>query len=132
VGEVGLGFNAIPFLIVIGLFLAMMLALMVGRYLGRRHPSDEMASARTRLTAVEAAIFGLLGLLVAFTFSGASSRYDLRRQMTVDESNAIGTAYLRLDLLSAQAQPALREKFRRYLEARIAAYRLLPDIRSVV
>ena len=129
-GEVGLGINAIPFLIVIGLFLGMMLALMVGRYLGRRHPPDEMASARTRLTAVEAAIFGLLGLLVAFTFSGASSRYDLRRQMTVDESNAIGTAYLRLDLLPAQAQPALREKFRRYLEARIAAYRLLPDIEA--
>jgi len=111
VGEVGLGFNAIPFLIVIGLFLAMMLALMVGQYMRRRHLLDEMASARTRLTAVEAAIFGLLGLLVAFTFSGASSRYDVRRQITVDESNAIGTAYLRLDLLPAQAQPVLREKF---------------------
>ena len=91
------------------------LALAAGRYLGRRNISQETETARIRLTAVEAAIFGLMGLMIAFTFSGAANRYELRRQMTVDEANAIGTAYLRLDLLPAQAQPALREKFRRYL-----------------
>jgi hypothetical protein len=77
---------------------------------------------------VESAIFGLMGLMVAFTFSGASTRYEMRRQLTVEEANAIGTAYLRLDLLPAASQPALRKKFRRYAEARIAVYRLLPDI----
>jgi hypothetical protein len=125
-----LSYNTLSFLVVIGLFLGMLLALAVGRYLGRRNISDEMESARIRLTAVEAAIFGLMGLLIAFTFSGAASRYELRRQLTVDEANVIGTAYLRLDLLPAQTQPALREKFRRYLEARIAVYRLLPDLEA--
>ena len=51
-----------------------------------------------------------------------------RRVMTADEANAIGTAHLRLDLLSADAQPALREKFRRYTQARLAVYQLLPDM----
>ena len=46
----------------------------------------------------------------------------------VEETNDIGTAYLRLDLLPADAQPVLRESFRRYLDARIEIYRKLPDI----
>jgi hypothetical protein len=69
-----------------------------------------------------------MGLMIAFTFSGAAARYELRRQLVVEEANAIGTAYLWLDLLLAASQPALREKFRRYVEARIAVYRVLPDI----
>ena len=44
-------------------------------------------------------MFALLGLLIAFTFSGALSRFDVRRVQAVDEANAIGTAYLRIDLL---------------------------------
>ena len=125
-----MSYNALAFLVVIGLFIGMLLSLAVGLYLGRRNMSHETETARIRLTAVEAAIFGLMGLMVAFTFSGAASRYELRRQLTVDEANAIGTAYLRLDLLPSHAQPALREQFRRYLEARIAAYRLIPDLEA--
>jgi hypothetical protein len=60
--------------------------------------------------------------VIAFTFSGAASRFDIRRAQTIQEANAIGTAYLRLDLLPSAAQPALREKFHRYTEARIAVY----------
>ena len=46
----------------------------------------------------------------------------------VEEANAIGTAYLRLDLLPASIQPALWDSFRHYVEARLDAYRKLPDI----
>jgi len=69
----------------------------------------------------------LLGLLIAFTFSGAASRFDERRKLIIEEANAIGTADLRLDLLPAAAQGDLRESLRRYLDARLAAYRALPD-----
>jgi len=61
-------------------------------------------------------------------FSGAMSRFDVRRHLIVDESNAIGTAWLRLDLFSPEAQPEMRELFRRYLDARLEVYRKLPDI----
>src|SRR5262249_33841892 len=73
---------------------------------------------------------GLMGLLMAFTFSNAASRFDTRRQLVVQEANAIGTAYLRLDMLPASAQPALRESFRRYLDARLAVYQKLPDFQA--
>ena len=91
--------------------------------MGRREKDVGADSGRIQLTAVEAAIFGLMGLMVAFTFSGAAQRYEMRRQLVVDEANAIGTSYLRIDLLPAVRQAALREKYRQYLEARLAVYR---------
>jgi hypothetical protein len=71
---------------------------------------------------MEAGIFGLFGLLLGFAFAGATSRLDARRQLIVQEANAIGTAYLRLDLLPPSDQPELRRLFRNYLEARFRAY----------
>ena len=54
--------------------------------------------AHTGTGPVEGAVFALFGLLVAFSFSGAAERFDVRRQLIVEEANAIGTAYLRIDL----------------------------------
>jgi hypothetical protein len=127
---VSLSYNAIAFLLILGLFVGMLLMLTLGQFLGRRSRAEETDADRSRLTGVEAAIFGLMGLMIAFAFSGASARYEMRRQLTVDEANAIGTAYLRLDLLPTASQPALREKFRRYVETRIAVYRVLPDLEA--
>ena len=79
---------------------------------------------------IEGAVFALLGLLIAFTFSGAAARFDTRRALIVEETNAIGTAYLRLDLLPTGAQPPLRDLFRRYVDARLEAYRKLPNLEA--
>ena len=68
-------------------------------------------------------MFGLLGLLLAFTFSGAAERFDARRALIVEVDNDIGTAYLRLDSLPPEAQPELRDLFRQYVDARLAFYR---------
>ena len=127
-GESGLNYNAVAFLLILGLFAGMLLMLFIGQWLGRRSLAQETDVVRSRLTGVETAVFGLMGLMIAFTFSGAASRYEMRRQLIVDETNAIGTAYLRLDLLPASSQAALREKFRRYVDTRISVYRVLPDI----
>ncbi len=110
------------------LFAGMLLLQEAGRRLGVRRLAKDPEGARAGLGAVEGAIFGLMGLMVAFTFSGAAARFDTRRHLIVEEANAIGTAYLRLDLLPAEAQPKLRELFRRYLDARLEAYERLPDL----
>ena len=68
-------------------------------------------------------MFALLGLLLAFSFSGAASRFEDRRHLITQETNAIGTAYLRIDLLPGDAQPEMRELFRRYLDSRLETYR---------
>jgi hypothetical protein len=77
--------------------------------------------------AVEGAVFGLLGLLLAFSFGGATTRFNNRRALIVEEANAQGTAWLRLDLAPAAEQPALREAFRAYVDGRLAIYAALPD-----
>jgi len=76
------------------------------------------AAGMPSIGSLEAAVFALLGSLIAFTFSGALQHFDLRRAQAADEANGIGTAYLHIDLLPASAQPALREIFRNYVDAR--------------
>jgi len=71
-----------------------------------------------------------LGLLLGFAFAGATSRLDARRELIVREANAIGTAYLRTDLLPAVAQPGTRQLFRRYVEARLHAFERSLDAES--
>lgn len=115
-------------LLALGLFLGMLSLLELGRRIGMRRLARDTEGARAGMGAVEGAVFALLGLLIAFTFSGAASRLDQRRQLIVEEANDIGTAWMRLDLLPASHQPALRELFRQYVDSRLATYKLLSDV----
>jgi hypothetical protein len=110
------------------LFVGMLVLLEVGRRVGVRHVARDPEGARYGLGIIEGAVFSMLGLLIAFTFSGAATRFDARRQLVVEEANDIGTAWLRLDLLPAVEAGGLRELFRQYLDSRIETYRKLPDI----
>lgn len=112
------------------LFLGMLLLLDVGRRIGARRRAQDPEGAGAGIGAVDGAVFALLGLLIAFTFSGAAARFDARRALIVEEANNIGTAYLRLDLLPGEAQPALRDLFRRYVDSRLETYRKLPDLKA--
>ena len=94
------------------LFLAMLLFIDIGYRIGRQRKRGSPETSDEGSGTVDAAVFGLLGLILAFTFSGASNRLDVRRAQIVQESNAIGTAYLRLDLLPAADQPALRKQYK--------------------
>ncbi len=107
----------------LGLFAGMLLLLEWGRRMGQRRLLRDGEKASEGDSAVNGAIFALMGLLIAFTFSGAASRLDARRNLIVEEANAIGTAYLRLDLLSPVARESLKEQFRRYADTRLETYR---------
>ena len=104
------------------LFVALLLSISLGRVLAERRLAADPEATRNGTGAIEGVIFALLGLLMAFTFSGASTRFEQRRELIVTEANAIGTAWLRLDVLPADAQPPLRDAFRRYVDSRLAAY----------
>ena len=112
----------LPLLVALALFLGLVLVLNAGRRLGERRRKRSPGPLEG-LGAVEGAVFGLLGLLIAFTFSEAAARFNVRRDQIVQETNTIGTAWLRLDLLPAAAQPAIRDNFRRYVDARLSVFR---------
>jgi hypothetical protein len=68
------------------------------------------------------ASIGLFALMLAFTFSLASSKFENRRAIIVEESNNIGTAILRVNLYHDSLQVKMKELFRKYLQARIDYY----------
>lgn len=94
----------------------------LGWWWGRKRLDLFGEKANEGLGSLDAAVFGLMGLLLAFTFTGAANRFDNRRDLIVDEVNALGTAWLRLDLLPEPAREEVRTLFREYLDGRIAAY----------
>jgi len=118
-------------LLAVGLFVGTLFMIELGGHLGDRVERLDPGGAHTGTGPVEGALFALLGLLIAFSFSGAAARFDMRRELIVPEANAIGTAYLRVDLTPAAAQAGLRELFRSYLDTRLEAYRAIPDFDAV-
>src|SRR5262245_22092651 len=112
-------FAVINLSVAAALFLAMLALQKVGRRLGERDRGRGPTGDKVEAGQGAGTVFALLGLLVAFTFSGAGARYESRRHLIAEEANAIGTAWLRLDLLPAPAQPHLRDLFRRYVDARL-------------
>ena len=112
------------------LSLGMVILTEVGRRIAIRRETRDGKDAHKGLGVTDGAVFGLLGLLIGFTFSGAASRFDGRRHLITEEANDIGTAYLRINLLPDQAQPALRQKFQQYLDSRLETYRRLPDLEA--
>ena len=117
-------------LVIVGtLFLGIVFLLELGRRI-RLARMEREGDVGKGVGAVEGAVYGLLGLLIAFTFSGAATRFEGRRHLIVEEANAIGTAYLRLDLLPAEARSSLQEKFRQYVDSRLDIYKKLPDLEA--
>jgi hypothetical protein len=110
-------------LLTLALFAGMLISFEMGRRVGAARLAKDPDGLTKGAGAAEGAVFGLLGLLLAFTFSGAASRFDERRWFIDSEANAIGTAYLRLDLLPEGTQAPLRAAFRRYVEVRATIYR---------
>jgi hypothetical protein len=110
------------------LLVGMLVFLEVGRRLGAPKLARSPDGTAAGTGPIEGTTFALFGLLLAFTFHGAGSRFDYRREIIAEEANTIGTAYLRLDLLPADTQPSLRDAFREYLDARIEGYRRIPEV----
>ena len=118
-------------LLSVGAFFGLMLvASEAGWRIGRARLAGTAGALAKGAGSAEAAVFGLFGLLVAFTFSGAAQRFEARRHLIAEEANTIGTAYLRLDLLPRDAQPGVRELFGKYVDNRYAVYRQAQDSAS--
>jgi len=88
----------------------------------RIHGHRLTAAERSEFDLVRNAMFTLLGLLIGFAISMAVSRYDLRKSDEEAEANAIGTEYLRLDLLPPESAKAARALLRTYADQRMTFY----------
>jgi hypothetical protein len=120
-----LGVVAVLFVLI---FLFYLLGYRIRQGVIRRNPDQTMID----LGAINGTLLGLLGLLLAFTFSMASSRFDSRRQLVIEEANDIGTVILRTDFFPDSTRRLLRGTLEEYVEARIAFYQAGMDISKAV
>lgn len=111
-----------PFLIFVLSFLVMWLAAHLGAYLQMRR-RDLEEPERQDLDVVMTATLTLLGLIIGFSFSMAVSRYDQRKNYEEVEANAIGTEYLRADLLPPADGQRVRALLGKYLDQRVSFYK---------
>ncbi len=91
-----------------------------GYFLGKkaRHKDPALESS---VNAMAAAAAGLLAFMLAFTFGSAASRHDSRKNMVIEETNAIGTTYLRAALLPDPHREEIRRLLRDYVDIRVKA-----------
>jgi hypothetical protein len=107
-------------------FVSSLVLLNLGRRLGLRYLRQE-GSSMTGLTTVEGAVFALIGRLLAFTISGGLQRFDERRQLVIQEANAVTAASDRLNLFEGDVSQNLQSKLKEYVRARIDLYRMPHD-----
>ena len=110
-----------PLIFALASFIILWLCAAVGAGLLRRH--QRPPELRVDFTIILTASLTLLALIIGFTFSMSISRYDQRKANERVEANAIGTEYLRADLLPAPDGERLRSLLRDYLGQRIEFYR---------
>jgi hypothetical protein len=111
-----------PFLILPIFLAAFCAASAIGCWLRRRARNRLIEADLEDFKFVLGSTLTLLGLIIGFTFSMAVNRYDLRKNYEEQEANAIGTAFVRADLLPSAEAAKVRALLIRYLDARILKY----------
>ena len=114
----------------LALFTGMLCMTQVGRWIGRDRAQTKTEDSDASFAVLEGGVFGVMGLLIALTFTASGSRLETRRQLVVDETNAIGTAWLRIALLPEARQGAMRLHFRNYVNTRLAFYQHITDLET--
>lgn len=102
--------------------LILLAATEVGYRMGQRVRRDLPSETRPVIGTVQGSVLGLLALLLGFSFAMSGSRFEVRKQVVLDEANALGTAYLRSQLLPQPQRAEAADKVRKYVSIRIKGY----------
>ena len=100
-----------------------------GFVLGRRTRTRYSDSASIRTGSVVTASLALLGFMSALTFSSVVENMEERKQLVLEEANAIGTAYLRADLLDSQDREQIKKQLYEYVALRIKIAQTYENVR---
>ena len=115
------------FSIAFALLVALVAAFEVGFRTGRRVAVSSDVPGGAQIGAVQGAILGLLGLLLGFSFSGASARYLERQELIIRDAGAISIAWQRADFIDEPYRGELRRGLARAVDLRLAVATASPD-----
>jgi hypothetical protein len=108
------------FLVVLIAFALLLAATEIGFRRGQALAPGLSNESKSQLSTLQAALIGLLALLLAFSFAMAESRFDTRQRLVIEEANAIGTASLRSRLLPEPYHNQIMQTLRDYVDTRLA------------
>ena len=117
--EIGLLYRVNEGFIQLLVFALLIAAGDAGYRLGRRAAASTAETTKKQISVIEGSLVGVLGLLLAFTMSMAVSRYEARKQLVLEEANAIGTSFLRTQLLPEPEGTEIARLLRQYVDLRI-------------
>jgi hypothetical protein len=107
--------------IFVGVTLLILASCEIGYQFGNRTRSNQDKEAPSSIGAMVGGLLGMLGFVLAFTFSMAASQFEIRKQNVLDEANTIGTAYLRADLIDKPHGTEVKRLLREYVDVRLQA-----------
>lgn len=109
-------------LLIAGFLLTSMAAAIEGGYrIGRRKEATAKKSTKDHIITIQGSMLGVLALLLAFSFSLALQRFDNRNAAVVEEANAIGTTFLRAQLLPSSVRSDAQRLLQSYVDLRVQA-----------
>lgn len=117
---------AILLILTLGFLASALLGYQIGVYLNKKYNHKDEVS-----NFVPSTILGLLALILGFTLSMAVSRFDIRKHLVLKEANAIGTAYLRTDVLQEPYRSRIKENLKKYVDERIQFYEVGYDFNKI-
>ena len=122
-------FDSLPiYSVYIGITLSILLSFEVGyqisKYSGTRYDKE----AVNAISPMVGGLLGMLAFVLAFTFAMAAAQHNLRKQFVLDEANAIGTSYLRADLVDEPHRTEVKKLLQEYVDIRLQAVAATMDI----
>lgn len=109
------------------LFVACILMVILGKWVRNKILKRDQQESKGGVNSLLAALFGLWGFILAFTFSNSFARFENIRALMVDEANMIRNVMLRIETLPENMRGTFQEDLKKYLQARIDYYEFAGD-----
>jgi len=109
------------YIIYFAITLIILLSFEIGYRLNKNLEKQKNKKTGIGLGEVVGGLIAMLGFLLAFTFSMASTQYEIRKKLVLEEANEIGTAYLRADLIAEPHQTEIKHLLKNYVDTHLKA-----------
>ncbi len=110
--------------ITLSILLSFEVGYQISKYSGTRYDKE----AVNAISPMVGGLLGMLAFVLAFTFAMAAAQHNLRKQFVLDEANAIGTTYLRADLIDRPHRTEVKKLLQKYVDIRLQAVAATMDI----
>ena len=125
-------YGAALWVLAIAYLVLFLLAMEMGFRSARRVAPDVLQRVNTPVLAIETAMLGLLGLLLGFSTSMSVSRFEERKHLVLEEANALGTSYLRTQLLVSPHDKEMQALLCRYVDLRLESMNAGEDLTRII